>query len=84
MNVTLNVQTDGMAAATLASLSRIRRQLRVLNGAYENAEDKFQVRMRLAANLDQLRMVHSLLPQQLREKSWVLSMECYDGWTPAA
>jgi uncharacterized protein (DUF1778 family) len=75
---------EAMDAATLASLSRIRRQLRVLNGAYEKAEDKLQVRMRLAANLDQLRMVHSLLPEPLREKSWVLSMECYDGWTPAA
>ena len=67
--------------SAVTSLSEMRKRCRTLNEAYEAAEDKAEVRLRLAATLSRLRRIHALLPPRLREKSWVLTMEYCDSWT---
>jgi hypothetical protein len=61
----------------IPSVTRIRRQIRRLNSAYIDAEDKRETAAVLQACVSELAVVHSLLPPGLRSKSWVFSMERY-------
>ncbi|MHB8731718.1 MAG: hypothetical protein ACYDAB_08005 [bacterium] len=71
MSVSMNV---------IPSLLRIHRQLRVLNQSYMDSESKNQVQSAVEAKLDELQVVHDLLPEDLREKSWILMMQGYSAW----
>jgi len=71
MSVSMNV---------IPSLLRIHRQLRVLNQSYMDSERKNQVQSAVEAKLDELQVVHDLLPEDLREKSWILMMQGYSAW----
>lgn len=64
----------------LDSLARVRRRCRVLNGAYEAAEDKPEVLVRIQEELSRLRGLHARLPSPLRQRSWVLTLEYYNTW----
>jgi len=59
----------------IPSVTRIHRQIRRLNSAYTDSEDKRETVAVLQACVSELTVVHSLLPSELRGKSWVLSME---------
>jgi hypothetical protein len=61
----------------IPSVTRIHRQIRRLNSAYIDAEDKRETVAVLQACVSELAVVHSLLPPGLRSKSWVFSMERY-------
>lgn len=61
----------------IPSVTRIRRQIRRLNSAYIDAEDKRETTAVLQACVGELAVAHSLLPPGLRSKSWVFSMERY-------
>jgi hypothetical protein len=61
----------------IPSVTRIRRQIRRLNSAYLDAEDKREAVAVLQACVSELAVVHSLLPAGLRKRSWVLSIERY-------
>jgi len=61
----------------IPSVSRIHRRLRRLNTAYMDAEDKRETVAVLQACVSELAVAHSLLPSELRSKSWVLSVERY-------
>jgi hypothetical protein len=58
-------------------VTRIHRQIRRLNSAYTDSEDKRETVAVLQACVSELTVAHSLLPSELRRKSWVLSMECH-------
>lgn len=64
----------------IPSLLRIHRQLRVLNQSYMGSESKNQVQSAVEAKLDELQSIHDLLPEDLREKSWILMMQGYSAW----
>lgn len=59
----------------IPSMVRIHRQIKRLNGAYMEAEDKRETVAVLQACVSELAVAHSLLPSGLRRMSWVLSME---------
>ncbi len=59
------------------SVTQIRRRIRRLNAAYMDAEDKRETAAVLQAHVGELALAHSLLPPELRRKSWVLSIERY-------
>jgi hypothetical protein len=59
----------------IPSVTRIHCQLRKLNSAYMDAEDKRETVAVLQACVSELALAHSLLPSELRSKSWVLSIE---------
>lgn len=59
----------------IPSVVRIHRQIKRLNGAYMDAEDKRETVAVLQACVSELTVAHSLLPSGLRRKSWMLSME---------
>lgn len=64
----------------IPSVLRIHRHLRKLNSDYMASEDKPETRTVLQARLNELRFLHALLPSDLREKSWILSMERHGVW----
>lgn len=66
-----------MAPNMVPSVKRIHHQMRRLNTAYMEAEDKRETVTVLQAYMSELVVVHSLLPAGLRRKSWLLSMERY-------
>ncbi len=68
------------ASVTVLSLARVRRRCRILNDAYEAAENKPEGRMSIQKTVGHLRELHARLPSRLREKSWILTIEYYDGW----
>ena len=59
----------------IPSVMRIRSQIKRLNGAYMDAEDKPETVAVLQARVSELAVAHSLLPSGLRRKSWMLSIE---------
>ena len=59
----------------IPSVTRIHHQIRTLNSAYTDSEDKRETVAVLQARVSELTVVHSLLPSELRRKSWVLSIE---------
>jgi hypothetical protein len=59
----------------IPSVTRIHGQIRRLNSAYTDSEDKRETVAVLQACVSELTVAHSLLPSELRGKSWVLSME---------
>jgi hypothetical protein len=69
------MQNLAMATDMVPGVKRIYRQLKKLNSAYMDAEDKRETVAVLQAHVSELKVVHSLLPSGLREKSWVLSIE---------
>ena len=62
-------------------IQRVRRQLRCLNAAYAEADDKIEVRGLIEAKLHELETLHALLPGFLKRKSWLLAVEQHDQWT---
>lgn len=65
---------------TIPSVLRIRRQLRTLNSAYMESEDKPETRMVLQAHVNELKLLHEMLPANVRGKSWILTIERYGVW----
>jgi hypothetical protein len=63
------------ATAMIPSVKRLYRNIKRLNSAYMDAEDKRETAAVLQACVSELEVVHSLLPADLREKSWLLSIE---------
>ncbi len=59
---------------------RVRRQLRRLNDSYLEADNKTLVRHLIEAGLDDLQTLHDALPESLKRKSWLLTLERHDGW----
>jgi hypothetical protein len=59
---------------------RMRRQLRRLNDAYLDADNKPLVRHLIEAGLEDLRTLHDTLPENVRRTSWLLTLERHDGW----
>jgi hypothetical protein len=69
------------ATVTFLSLARERRRCRVLNDAYEAAENKPEVRQSIEETVRHLRELHAMLPARLRKKSWITTIEYFDAWT---
>lgn len=68
------------SAPIIRDVVRMRRQLRRLNDAYLEADDKPLVRHLIEAGLEDLRTLHDTLPESLRRKTWLLTLERHDGW----
>ena len=66
-----NITSTGM----IPSVKQLYRHIKRLNSAYMDAEDKRETAAVLQAYVSELQVVHSLLPADLREKSWLLSIE---------
>ncbi len=66
--------------SVIRDVQRARRQLRCLNAAYIEAENKPLVLHLIEATVEDLRTLHEALPANLREKSWVLTLERHNGW----
>ena len=66
-----------MVHSMIPSVTRIHRQIRRLNSAYIDAEDKRETVAVLQACVSELAVAHSLLPPGLRSRSWVFSIERY-------
>jgi hypothetical protein len=64
-----------MVPNMIPSVTRIHRRIRRLNAAYMEADDKRETVAVLQAHVSELAVAHSLLPCELRSKSWVLSLE---------
>lgn len=73
-----------MALSVVPEVQRVRQQLRRLNDAYGEADDKIELRSLIVAKLHELEMIHTLLPDGLKPKSWLLEIERYDQWTANA
>lgn len=71
------MRTAAGARSTIPDVMRIHRYMRRLNAAYVNSEDKRETAAVLQACVSELTVAHSLLPPELRRKSWVLSVERY-------
>ncbi len=67
-------------AAMIPSVRRIYRHIRELNSAYMESEDKHETRAVLQAHVNELKALRSLLPSDLREKIWILSLERHGIW----
>lgn len=63
------------ATTMIPSVKQLYRHLKRLNSAYMDAEDKRETATVLQAYVSELEVAHSLLPADLREKSWLLSIE---------
>jgi hypothetical protein len=59
----------------VGTVRTIYRRFKRLNCAYIDAEDKHETIAVLRAHVNELQAVHSLLPAELRPKSWLLTME---------
>lgn len=70
-----------MSLSVVPEVHRVRQQLRRLNDAYIGADDKVELRCLIIAKLHELEMIHKLLPDSLRPKSWLLAMERHDQWS---
>lgn len=66
---------------TFTSLASMRRRCRMLNDAYEAAENKPEVRMSIQQTVRRLRELHAMLPSRLQRKSWISTIEYYDSWS---
>lgn len=71
------MRTAARARSMIRDVMRIHRQMRRLNAAYMNSEDKRETAAVLQACVSELTIAHSLLPAELRSKSWFLSVERY-------
>ena len=69
-----------VSVSVIPSLLRIHRQLRVLNQSYMESETKNQVQSAVEAKLDELQAIHDLLPEDLKDKSWIMTMQGYSTW----
>ena len=69
------MRTPAVVADMVPSVMRIHRRLRTLNGAYTKSENKRETIAVLQACVSELAVAHSLLPSELRGKSWVLTLE---------
>lgn len=76
-------QGEATKAATVAllALARARKRCRILNDAYEAAENKPEVRLSIQESVRHLRELHTMLPARFRRKSWISTIEYYDSWT---
>ena|SRR5690348_6670310 len=68
------------AIVTFISLARMRKRCRILNDAYEAAENKPEIRMSIEETVRHLRELHAMLPAWLKKKSWIMTIERYDSW----
>jgi hypothetical protein len=73
-------QTARGRAPLIRDVQRARRRLRCLNTAYMEAENKPLVQHLIEAKFEDLRTLHDALPADLREKSWLFTLERHDGW----
>ncbi len=64
----------------IPTMLRVRRRLRMLDSAYMASEDKQETRTVVQAQVNELKMIHELLPSTLREKSWILTIERHGTW----
>lgn len=71
------MRTAARAHSMIRDVMRIHRQMRRLNAAYMTSEDKRETAAVLQACVSELTIAHSLLPAELRSKSWFLSVERY-------
>ncbi len=69
-----------MNADMVPSVKRLHRDIRKLNSAYMESEDKQETRTVLQAHVNELKALRSLLPPDLREKIWILSLERHGVW----
>lgn len=65
----------GEAHCLIEDVRRARSRLRRLSDAYIFAADKFQMLHVAKAQFDELESAISLLPTELRDRSWVIGME---------
>ncbi len=81
MSMNVNIPVNTLASFnTIPSVRRIHRRLRTLNSAYMESEDKSETRMVLQAHVNELKLLHELLPPPVRRKSWILTIERHGTW----
>ena len=60
----------------VVNMTSIKRRLRSINRAYDNLENRVEAMNVVQAALHEMTALHSMLPKQLRQKSWVfMSLE---------
>ncbi len=74
------IAMEGLTMNMIPTMLRVRRRLRMLDSAYMASEDKQETRTVLQAQVNELKMIHELLPSTLREKSWILTIERHGTW----
>lgn len=74
-------ETTRSSVSVMRDVQRARRRLRCLNDAYMDADNKPLVQHLIEAKLEDLRTLHDALPVDLRERSWLLTLERHDGWS---
>ncbi len=74
------IAMEGLTMNMIPTMLRVRRRLRMLDSAYMASEDKQETRTVLQAQVNELKMLHELLPSTLRGKSWILTMERHGTW----
>ncbi len=74
------IAMEGLTMNMIPTMLRVRRRLRMLDSAYMASEDKQETRTVVQAQVNELKMIHELLPSTLREKSWILTIERHGTW----
>ena len=70
----------------VGGLTSIRKRLRAINARYDGLDNRLEAMYTVQAAINEMTTLHALLPQHLREKSWVFqSMERGRiPWRPSA